>query len=449
MTTLTAPGAVDLAAAVRDGRRTAVEVVRDHLDRIESCDGALNAFCSVRRSAALREAAAVDADPERSHLPLAGVPVVVKDNIAVAGEQLRHGSAATSAVPAAGDDLLVTRLREAGCVVVGTTRMPELAAWGFTSSRAGGPTRNPWNTALDPGGSTGGGAVAVASGMAALALGTDGGGSLRIPAAACGLVGVKPGAGVVPLPGGQAEHWCGLTVAGPIARTAADAAAALSALSGTAVLPQAAPSGLRVAVSLRSPSPLGPPDAHQRAAVDVATDLVLACGHDLDRTDPPYPPTLLNRWGRRWHAGIALDVQQLGLQVADLEPRTAAMVRKGRRNLRRGAPASADPWGAAAERWLADYDVLLTPVVSRVPGAAGALTGRGYLSTYLAAARSVPFCQAWNLAGFPAVTVPVGVRDRLPLVVQLVGRPGTESLLLGVAAQLERPTAPPTWTRQD
>src|SRR5690242_2421888 len=201
MTTTTGTaGALDLAAAVREGRRTAVDVVREHLDRIAERDPELNAFCTVRTEAAVAEAAAVDAAPDRASLPLAGVPVAVKENIAVAGEPVRHGSAATAATPAAADDELVTRLRAAGCVVVGTTRMPELAAWGFTASAAGGPTRNPWDLARDPGGSTGGGAAAVAAGLAALALGTDGGGSLRIPGAACGLVGVKPTAGLVPLP---------------------------------------------------------------------------------------------------------------------------------------------------------------------------------------------------------------------------------------------------------
>src|SRR4051812_36875973 len=151
MTTVRAPGALDLAAAVRDGRRSAAEVVREHLDRIADRDPELNAFCSVRAGAALAEAAAVDAAPDRARLPLAGVPVAVKDNIAVAGEQVRHGSSATSAAAAGVDDLLVARLRAAGCVVVGTTRMPELAAWAFTASRASGPTRNPWDPALDPG----------------------------------------------------------------------------------------------------------------------------------------------------------------------------------------------------------------------------------------------------------------------------------------------------------
>src|SRR4051812_43135072 len=278
MTTSTGTvSALDLAAAVREGRRTAVDVVREHLDRIAARDPELNAFCTVR-AAALDEAAAVDAAADRGRLPLAGVPVAVKENIAVAGEPVRHGSAATTAAPAETDDALVTRLRDAGCVVVGTTRMPELAAWGFTASAAGGPTRNPWDPARDPGGSTGGGAAAVAAGLAALALGTDGGGSLRIPAAACGLVGVKPTTGLVPLPGGRDEHWYGLTVAGPIARTAADAAVALAVLSGQPVAADAA-DAVRVTVSRKSPSPLGRPDAHQRAAVDAAAAALDTLGH--------------------------------------------------------------------------------------------------------------------------------------------------------------------------
>src|SRR3954471_13394534 len=129
--------ALDIAAAVRSGRISAVDVTRTHLGRIADRDRALNAFQSVRAEAALAEAAAVDARPDRAGLPLAGVPVAVKDNMAVAGERLRHGSAATDGRhPAATDDLLVARLRSGGCVIIGTTRMAELAAWGFTASRA-------------------------------------------------------------------------------------------------------------------------------------------------------------------------------------------------------------------------------------------------------------------------------------------------------------------------
>ena len=442
----TTQSAIAIADAVRSGRMTAVEIVQAHLDRIDRLDGELNAFRAVRRRAALAEAAAVDARPDRAALPLAGVPVAVKDNFAVAGEQVRHGSAATSDVAASADDELVARLRAAGAVVIGISNMPELAAWAMTSSTAYGVTRNPWDAEREPGGSTGGGAVAVASGMAALALGTDGGGSLRVPAARCGVVGVKPERGELPLPGGLAEHWCGLSVSGPIARTAADAALALAVLRGDTPAALVAPTTpLRIAVSRRSPVPTSPTDRHQRAALAAAVDRLQALGHEVVQANPPYPPTLVQRWSRRWWAGVANDADLLAVQPDKLERRTRTMVAKGRRVLRFGGPrAKVDAaWRAKATQWLAGYDMLLTPTVATVAGRAGAVNGKGYLPTFFDAARSVPFCQAWNLAGLPAVAVPVGVQDGLPIGVQLIGGPGSVTALLGVAAQLEAAVAPP------
>lgn len=330
-------------------------------------------------------------------------------------------------------------LRAAGAVVVGTTRMPELAAWAFTSSAAFGPTRNPLDPRLDPGGSSGGAAAAVASGMAAAAVGTDGGGSIRVPAAACGLVGLKPTRALVPLPGGTAEHWFGMTVAGPITRTAQDAAAFLAVLAGEPGLASCAvPGTVHVAYSVRSPSPLGRPGPHQRAAVDEASSRLGAAGHTVSAAAPPYPATMLNDWGSAWLAGIAQDAERLGLDESRLEPRTRTMVRKGRRVLRKGGPGARvlGRWTRRVTEWMTPYDVLLMPVTSRDPGPVGALDGKGYLRTYVASARSVPMTQAWNLAGFPAVAVPVGTREGKPLAVQLVGRAGSESLLLGLAAQL-------------
>ena len=179
---------------MRAGTTTAVEVARAHLARVAARDGELGAFQAVDAERVLAEAAGVDSRPDRFALPLAGVPVAVKDNVPVAGHPTRYGSVAASTAPARRDDELVKRLRRAGAVIVGKTRMPELAVWGFTQS-ALGVTRNPLNPERDPGGSSGGSAAAVAAGMAALALGTDGGGSIRIPAAYCGLVGLKPAPG--------------------------------------------------------------------------------------------------------------------------------------------------------------------------------------------------------------------------------------------------------------
>ncbi len=145
---------------------------------------------------------------------------------------------------------------------------------------------------------------------------------------------------------------------------------------------------------------------------------------------------MLNDWGAAWLAGIAQEADRLGLDESALEPRTRTMVRKGRRVLAQGGPRPKvrTRWTDRVTDWMAPYDVLLMPVTARLPGPAGGLDGKGYLATYLASARSVPMCQAWNLAGFPALVVPVG--DRIGASVQIVGRPGSETLLLGLAEQL-------------
>src|SRR5689334_5145603 len=214
--------ATEIAAQVRAGRLSPRQVVEQCLARIAEADPAIGAFQVVAAEAARRAADALAERADLDTLPLAGVPVAVKDNLDVAGLPTRHGSAATPATPATEDDVLVRRLRAAGAVVVGKTRMPELAIWPFTESSAFGGTRNPRDLSRNAGGSTGGGAAAVAAGLVPLALGSDGGGSLRIPAANCGVVGLKPARGTVPLAGGAVDHWYGCTAYGPIAATVAD-----------------------------------------------------------------------------------------------------------------------------------------------------------------------------------------------------------------------------------
>ena len=216
---------------VRTGQTTALAVAEAHLERIAALNSRLGAFEFVDPARVRAEAASVDASPNRADLPLAGVPIAIKDNMAATGYPARNGSLAPSTAVAEHDDEIVRQVRAAGAVIIGVGRMPELAAWPFTQSRLG-ISRQPDDPALDPGGSTGGGAVAVATGMAAAALGTDGGGSIRVPAAFCGLVGVKPGRGVLPLPGDLAEHWYGLTQSGFLTRTVADAQLISAVLAG-------------------------------------------------------------------------------------------------------------------------------------------------------------------------------------------------------------------------
>ena len=332
-------------------------------------------------------------------------------------------------------------------MIVGKTRMPELAVWGFTQS-ALGVTRNPRNPARDPGGSSGGSAAAVAAGMAALALGTDGGGSIRIPAAYCGLVGLKPGSGELPLPGGADEHWFGLSAAGPLARTAADAAVMFAVLAGrdAAAARQAVEAGAafrRVAVSLRSPSPVGGAARPRTGSPPSARPCCCArAGRCWPRRTRPTPARTASHWSVRWQAGVARDAAD-----ARPRPRRRRAAHRDRRAPRpgRAAPGRARarrrprPGGSGCSRWFdaGRHDVLLTPAVAGPPVRAGAMRHRGYLSTTLLSAARVPYTQAWNLAGLPAVVVPVRVSGRAGGACSSSAGPATSSRCWPTAARIE------------
>ncbi|MGY1772072.1 amidase [Blastococcus sp. SYSU D00813] len=432
--------ATELAARVRSGEVSAVEVVRAHLAHLDEVEPRVGAFRVVRREAALAEAAAVDAAPRRASLPLAGVPVAVKDNVAVAGEVATDGSAACPRVPATADHPVVARLRAAGAVVVGITRVPELCLYASTDS-AGSVTRNPWDTARSPAGSSGGSAAAVASGAVPIAHGNDGMGSLRLPAAACGLVTVKPGRGVCP--GGiGADDWSGMAVNGALTTTVADQALALAVLAGEEPAPPPEPGRpLRIAVSLRSPVPGVRADRTTRQAVEETARLLQEAGHTVVRRDPVIPPDAAAAALARWFAGAEDDAAALGMDRAALEPRSRTHARLGRwvRRLGLVRPGPAERFRARTERFFEDVDVLLTPVVSGPPLSARPWHERGFLANVTANARWAPFASPWNLAGVPAAVVPTGTRpEGWPLAVQLVGPPGAEGRLLWLAGELER-----------
>jgi Asp-tRNA(Asn)/Glu-tRNA(Gln) amidotransferase A subunit family amidase len=227
---LTGRSAGDLAALVRAGRTTPGAVVDAYLARIADVDAAVGAFRRVRADEARAEADAVARRPDLASLPLAGVPVAVKDNLAVAGEAMRLGTRATRDTPQPHDHPVVRRVRDAGAVVVGLTHVPELCIWPFTDG-ALGTARNPWDRTRTAGGSSAAAPRPSPRASCPVAVGNDGLGSIRIPAATCGVVGVKPGSSVVPSEIGDGS-WFGFSENGPLATTVDDAALLLAVLAG-------------------------------------------------------------------------------------------------------------------------------------------------------------------------------------------------------------------------
>ncbi|MEU6140777.1 amidase family protein [Streptomyces sp. NPDC047081] len=438
MTSWVGRTAAEIAAAVQEKRATPREVVAEHLDRIGRLDGRVGAFRVVRAEAALAEADEVGSRGDLAELPLAGVPVAVKDNLAVRGESTRVGSAATPDTPAAEDHVTVARLRAAGAVVVGLTNVPELCVFGTTEG-VHGNARNPWDLSRTAGGSSGGSAAAVAAGMVPIALGNDGMGSLRIPAANCGLVTIKPGRGVVPAGIGEGD-WFGMSENGPLATTVEDARLLLSVLAdeGPEALRPAEPGMRRIAVSVRSPLfgvTISKPYA--TAARDAAGVLIKA-GHQVRRADPPYPASLSTTSLMHWTAGTAVDAQ--GLDPRLLTRRTRVHAAVGRRfvnSVRTGD--SRDRLRSRMEEFFSSYDVLLTPALARRSPASVDWHERGWLRNILINTNYSPLTPPWNLTGWPAMAVPFGsLPSGAPTAVQLVGRPGSEALLLELAGQLEK-----------
>lgn len=439
-TTLVGATAKQISRAVRRGDTTATRVVADHLEQIAISDPELRAFRVIRGGEAMTEAEQVDDQEDLSNLPLAGVPVAVKENTAVAGLPTWNGSATARTAVAEHDHEVVRRLRGAGAVVVGVTRMPELGLWAVTDD-PDEATRNPWSLDRTPGGSTGGGAAAVAAGLVPIAQGTDGLGSVRIPAACCGLVGLKPGRDVVPADLG-ADGWFGLTENGVLTTTVGDAALGFSVLAGRRPPRLVEPSRLRVGVSLRSPIAGVGADGPNRGAVATAAKLLVNAGHSTVTAEPRYTPTLGLAGMATWLAAAYRKVREDGLDSARLQPRTRRHAQLGKWFDGRGLAGQAhrDAWRESSIEFFTDrgVDVLLTPALARTPPPAAGHAAAGWWHSMTVNVRYAPFAAPWNFAGLPAIVVPVGVRpDGLPVAVQLVGPPDSELLLLSIAGQFE------------
>ncbi len=428
-------GPAALAQLVRAKEVKPRELVELSLRRIEELDPKLNAFRVVLVEEALAAADAV-ADMDG---PLAGVPIAVKDDIALAGQATTKGSRSYGP-PAAADAEAVRRLRAAGAIPIGITNVPELMIWPWTASEANGITRNPWDPSRTTGGSSGGSAAAVAAGMVPAATGSDGGGSIRIPAACCGLVGMKPTRGRVPA---EHEQWIDLSVYGGLARSVKDSALMLSAMSDDRELATIAePGRLRIAVSRKVPPGLiARVSADQRRAWEQTGELLSELGHEVVERDPSYRMISLE-FVQNWTRGIYED----SLTVPDrsqLERSSRGMAGFGRRVVsdrrRERLLARRTETVARMLKLWQEFDVLVTPGLSQTAIAAEGGFRKPTPIAFNIAGSFTPWTPPFNVTGQPAVTVPAGLgSDGLPLSVQLVGRPNAEATLYGLAAQIER-----------
>lgn len=463
MTQATEPaprGAAALARAVRDGRRTAESIAGDALDRAHAVQGACNAFTAIDAPGATAAARAIDAARARGETlgPLAGVPVVIKDMTPTAGLPTTLGSWTTGEGvdgPTGGEDaVVVARLRAAGAVVIAKSTTPELAHSSLTASPRYGITRNPHDRSRTSGGSSGGSAVAVATGVVPFAEGTDMGGSVRIPAGACGTVGFKPSLGripmtILPTPIDTISHF------GPLAASVADAVAFVAATAGPSDLDllsqptrfdaaACAPASLRGLRLAHSPD-LGycaVSDA-VRTSIESALDALRAAGAEVREVRLPWTRDVLDAWLAKWGVLLATLAGDGSARPRErMDPALVRLIEAGERlgavelkrtELRQRAMA------ADLAAVFADHDALVCPTnATEAPPVEAsdddfeAVDADGRLLTF-------DMAHAFNMVPtHPAISLPVDpAPSGLPVGLQVVGPRYADERLLAVAWALE------------
>lgn len=451
--------ATELAGMVRSGEVSSYELVEASLARIEELNPRLNAFVDVDGERALQAASEIKAGDER---PFAGVPTAIKNNRPVQGLRTTIGCQLLEDNVSHHDANVSRRLKDAGFVIVGTTTLPEYGILPVSEARLFGPTRNPWDLERTPGGSSGGAAAAVASGMVPVAHGNDGGGSIRIPAACCGLVGLKPARGRISAAPERGE--APLDVDGMLTRTVADTAALLDVLAGyepgdVAWAPPPAepfahavrePGRLRIAVTTKPPLPDAVIDPVALKAVDDAAGLLRSLGHDVEEVDPPWQiPGLSELFGGVFSVHIATQILYSGMVAGrepvaeDMEPMSWAihqMTKQIDSVHGLGMEIQLQALTRQLIQFLQPYDALLTPALAERPLPLGTLdtAAPDPMATFTRSGYFTPFTPIFNASGQPAISVPLYEgEDGLPLAVQLAGRPADEATLISLARQLE------------
>jgi Asp-tRNA(Asn)/Glu-tRNA(Gln) amidotransferase A subunit family amidase len=450
--------ATDLAAKVRSGELSALELTQHSLDRIAEVDGKVNAFVVVDAQRALEQAEGIDqivasgGDPG----PLAGIPIGVKDLEDAAGLPTTHGSPLhEDANPARADSSLVARLRQAGCVVVGKTNTPEFGWTSRTENALHGLTRNPWNLDHSPGGSSGGSAAAIAAGMVPMATGSDGGGSIRIPSAACGLSGMKASLGRVPNGGLEAPGWLELSSKGPMARSIHDVAAALEAVIGPdptdlASLPKPEASFLAAVTDPHLPGVVGwsgdlgfsEVDGEVATACETALGLLVDSGVEVVTVPGLFDEDCVDDWMTIVSSCLARSMEDHRdhPRFGEVDPVLQLMVEHGRRTTGTELVRALDAMHTLNLRLVEQFHhvrLLLTPTTAGVAPPV-ALGGRGLING-VEDQNWVRFTYPFNMTRSPAATVSVGLsRDGLPIGMQIIGPQHADLVVLRAAAAMER-----------
>jgi amidase len=453
----------ELAASIQNGELSPVEITDHYLDRIDRLSDRVGAFYTVTHERARQEAAeaekiVADTRPdERSALPpLTGVPIPIKDLNMVAGVRLTFGSTIFAGNVADQDDYVVEALRAAGIVITGKTAAPEFGLPCYTETRVGPPARTPWDLNRSAGGSSGGAAAAVASGLAPAAQGSDGGGSIRIPSSVCGLFGIKPTRGRIS-GGPLLPDLTGLSTDGPIARTVADAALLLDAMTGNRLgdmytlppLPQGEtflghasrnPGRLRIGRSLQHVVEGAEVHPECAAAYEEASILLADLGHDVEDVALPFGPDVVPMFETLWYAMATLAPIDPA-QEEQLLPLTRYLRERGQQ-VRAPELIFAQGYLQAVTRGaleaLNGYDAVLSPTLASPPVPVGYFDEVEPAENFERQKRFTPYTALYNVSGQPAVSLPLHwTADGLPIGVMLAGRMGEEGTLISLSAQLE------------
>ncbi len=455
--------ALGLAGLVRSGAVTPTELLNEALARITVTQPVLNAI--VHQFEDLARMQIADGLPKG---PFCGVPIVLKNTgIAVGGTHLSTGSKLFADAVTPKDGTLAARYKAAGLVLLAKTNTPEFALSFTTEPEFSGPTRNPWDLARSPGGSSGGSAAAVAAGIVPLAHASDGAGSTRLPASHCGLFGFKPSRIRNPMGPDLAEGIAGMSTPHALSRSVRDNAALLDVSSGPDVGdPYCCPPNAKpflaeldadprpLKIGLVTASPFGPVDPACRAAARAAAALCESLGHTVEDAVLDYDAAGLKAaWRVIGGVGVATQVglraKALGLAdpLAVLEPVNAAWVEEGRGisgSTYLGAVNALHRTSRAMGRFFSAYDILLSPTTAAPAPLLGEMAGRGQTldGFYDQFWAHGPFTCVFNASGCPAMSVPLGMTDSgLPVGVQFGAAFGGDGLLFALAGQLER-TAP-------